>query len=144
MIKEQVIKKIVTPQFGELEVLQDYIFSFENGILGFENLKDYVLISDEATDPFKWLISIDEPEIGFPIINPYFIDADYKFGKNYEASEYVPFVVVTLGNKAEGITANLKAPIVLNVESQHGEQIILSHDKYLPNHKLGSKSKKKV
>ncbi|MFN3782156.1 MAG: flagellar assembly protein FliW, partial [Candidatus Kapaibacteriota bacterium] len=51
---------IKTLQFGELEIEPQHIFYFENGILGFEDLHEFVLIADEETLPFKWLISIEK------------------------------------------------------------------------------------
>ncbi len=141
MIAEKEPRIIITPNFGELLVQNDYVFRFENGILGFEDLKDYILVSDEDTEPFKWLIAIEAPEIGFPILSPFFIDQTYKYGRDYEGEENVPFVIITLGGG--DITANLKAPVILNVETQKGEQVILPSEKYSPNHilKLNSEVK---
>ncbi len=133
---EQDIVKINTPHFGELEISKEHIFHFENGMLGFEELKDYVLISDEDTDPFKWLISLENPDIGFPLLSPQLIDLDYRYGKEYEDPYYAPFVVITLAGIDGNITANMKAPIILNIENLSANQIILPSEKYSPNHVL--------
>jgi flagellar assembly factor FliW len=133
---EQDLITIHTPHFGELEISKEHIFHFENGMLGFDNLKDYVLISDEDTDPFKWLISIEESDIGFPLLSPFLIDVNYKFGRDYEESYFAPFVVITLAGEDGNISANMKAPIILNIENLKGEQVILPSEKYSPNHIL--------
>ncbi len=133
------IRKIKTAQFGELEVEEQYIFRFEEGVLGFENLKEFVLISEEDSDPFKWLISVDEPAVGFPLISPWHIDVEYNPGKKFNLEKQVLFVVITLGDESGAITANMKAPIVLNIENQTGEQVILPKDKYSTTHLIYQK-----
>ncbi|GAB1370961.1 flagellar assembly protein FliW [Candidatus Kapaibacterium sp.] len=130
-------RKIVTLHFGELIIENDYIFMFPEGILGFENLREFVLISEEESEPFKWLISIDEPNIGFPLLSPWLIDIEYNPGKNFAFENLVLFCIVTLEDENKQMTANLKAPIVLNTEKQTGEQIILTNDKYSTNQVIG-------
>ncbi len=120
-------------QFGELEIADENIFTFPEGILGFEDLKKYVLISDDNTAPFKWLLSIDSPEIGFPIISPWLIDLSYSPGKNYDYNQTIPMVIVTIGGGVGNMTANLKAPILLDISDCTGEQIIIPTDKYSTN-----------
>lgn len=128
------IRKIKTPHFGEIEFEPKHVFHFKNGMLGFDNLHDYVLISEEETAPFKWLINIEEPEIGFPLISPWFIDLGYNPGKSYDIDTQVIFVVVTLEDELGNMTANLKAPVVLDISEQTGEQVILPTDKYSPSY----------
>ncbi len=125
-------RKVNTLHFGTIMVEPEYIFKFENGLLGFEMLREFVLISDEETLPFRWLVSVDEPTISFPLLSPWLIDLSYKPGKQYEESNFVLFSIVTLEDDAGNMTANLKAPIVLNITNQTGEQVILTNDKYSP------------
>ncbi len=120
-------------QFGELDIAKENIFTFSEGILGFEDLKQYVLINDDNTAPFKWLLSIDNPDIGFPIISPWLIDFEYIPGKDYDYSKIIPMVIVTIGGGANNMTANLKAPILLNIDELSGVQIIIPNDKYSTN-----------
>lgn len=127
---------IKSSQFGELEVSPENVFTFEEGLLGFEEYKKYVLISDEITEPFKWLIALEEPEIGFPIVNPWHIDIEYNPGKKYNYEVVVPMVIVTIGGGVSEMTANMKAPLLLNIEDMSGEQIIIASDKYSTNEKV--------
>lgn len=133
------IRRIKTLQFGELAVEPQHIFRFPGGILGFENLREFVLISEEESAPFKWLISMDEPEIGFPLLSPWYIDITYNPGRSFDPEKQVVFVVVTLEDEKGLMTANMKAPLMLNVEEQSGEQIILPKDKYSPNFVISRK-----
>ncbi|MBM2814346.1 MAG: hypothetical protein HW421_1108 [Ignavibacteria bacterium] len=132
-------KVIKTGQFGELEVNTEHIFRFDNGILGFEDLREFVLISDEDTAPFKWLLSIEQPEIGFPLLSPWFIDLTYEPGRFFDVNKNVIFVVITLADAGGLMTANLKAPILLDVPEQVGQQVILPSDRYSPNYVIQKK-----
>ncbi len=138
MAKKRVIK---TNYFGELEIDEEYIFKFKDGMLGFEDLHDYILISEESTAPFKWLISVDEPEIGFPLLSPWHIDVYYDPGINYDLEKQVLFVVITLEDENGEMSANMKAPVIFNIEKQTGEQIILPSDKYTTNCVIAKKQK---
>ncbi|MCB0701222.1 MAG: flagellar assembly protein FliW [Candidatus Kapaibacterium sp.] len=131
MEKQEVsILKIKTLHFGEIEIENDKIFHFPDGLLGFEDFNSFVLINHEETAPLRWLISIDDPTIGFPLINPWMVDIKYNPGKNVDLEKEAAFVVITLGNKERQMTANMKAPLVLGVETRIGRQIVMSSDKY--------------
>lgn len=138
--KAQEVKKIFSSQFGELVIHPQHIFYFENGILGFEDLREMVLISDEDTLPFKWLISIEQPEIGFPVLSPWHLELFYDPGEDFDLEKQVLMVIVTLEDENGQMTANLKAPIVLDVENQKGWQTILTTDKYSTNFVIPKKT----
>lgn len=133
-------KKILTRQFGEITVTDDLIFDFSNGILGFEHLNQFILISDEDTEPFKWLLSLENPEIVFPLLNPWQIDINYDIGNEFNHENDAVMVIVTLSDEDGSMTANMKAPIILNVVEQKGKQIILPSDKYSTNLIITKKS----
>ena len=135
------IKKINSIHFGEMEVLPSHVFKFDEGLLGFETLKDFVLVSDEDSEPFKWLISVDEPNIGFPLLNPWLLDVNYKPGKNINLEEEAVFSVVTLVNEENNMTANLKAPVIIDVNKNVGRQIIIPSDKYSPSFEIVTEAK---
>lgn len=131
--------KINSSNFGELEIQPNNIFYFENGLLGFETLNNFVLITDDDIVPFKWLMSIEEPEIMFPLISPFFIEAEYNAGKNVDLERYVLFCIVTFNDGKGNITANLKAPVILDSTNLTGEQIIIISDKYNVDHIISHK-----
>lgn len=135
------IRTITTPHFGEIEVEQQHIFHLQDGMLGFERLKDFVLISEKETEPFKWLISLDEPDIGFPLISPWYLDIQYKPVRDFDIENQVVFVVITLQDYDGNMSANMKAPVILNVDDQTGEQIIIPSDKYQTNFIIKTKKK---
>jgi flagellar assembly factor FliW len=137
-ITEQIT--IQSPDFGELEIQPNNIFYFEYGLLGFENLNNFVLITDDDIVPFKWLMSIEEPSIMFPLISPLLIVQDYNAGKDIDEDQVI-FAVVTLNDGSGNITANLKAPVILHSSELTGEQRILTTDKYDVNHIMNNTPK---
>ncbi len=122
--------KIQTKQFGELEFNEDKIIKFESGLIGFEELKDYLLLKEDD-DIFFWLNSIDEPEIAFPLIGTSLLDDNYPSENTNEA-----FAVVTLNSDPRKITVNLKAPVYIDQEEKVGHQKILDTDKYSVDYNL--------
>jgi flagellar assembly factor FliW len=125
-------RRIETMQFGELEVEPAHIFLFNEGLLGFEDFREFVLVSEEQTVPFKWLISVEEPEIGFPLLSPWHLDMTYEPGRDFDFNRHVAMVVITLEDEKGFMTANMKAPIILDVADQTGRQLIIPSDKYSP------------
>lgn len=128
--QEVSLLKIRTLHFGDIEIESDKVFNFPDGILGFESYNSFVLINHDETAPLRWLISIDDPNIGFPLINPWMVDIEYNPGRNVNLEIEAAFVVITLGNKERVMTANMKAPLVLDVNTREGRQIVMSSDKY--------------
>lgn len=123
-----------TYQFGEILVERDHIFTFAEGLFGFEDYHNFVLISEESTEPLNWLLSVDDPSIGFPVLNPLLLDSTYRVPDNLLDADTAIFVIVTLANKDGGMSANMKAPVFLHVATQQGKQVILSTERYSPEY----------
>ncbi len=134
---------IDTHQFGEVTVSQRHIFEFSDGLFGFENLHEFVLISVEESKPLKWLLSVEEPTIGFPVISPLLLDVQYNPGRKHMREGNVLFVIVNLRGSSGGMTANMKAPIILNPIDQSGQQVILTSERYSPEFEISSNARKK-
>ena len=128
--------KIVTRQFGELEFSEDLIIRFPNGMIGFEDCKRFIIINDEDYEPFRWLLAVDQVEIGFPVLNPFLVAPDYGkelpddlVEKLISAEEIMDiFCVVTLKGEVVKVTINLKSPVVIDYQKKEGKQIILQSD----------------
>lgn len=122
--------KIKTLKFDEIEFTDDKILHFDEGLIGFENLKRYLLINEDNSF-FYWLTSVDEPEIVFPLfpIRPLF--DDYNKIENFE-----PFGVVKLNQDISKISINLKAPVYLNQNERKGFQRIIDNDSFPFDYKL--------
>lgn len=122
--------KITTIKFGEFEYDSDKIIFFESGLLGFEQLKEYLLIKTDD-EFFYWLNSIDEPEIAFPLVGTRLLDVDYSYDKEYE-----PFGIVNLNKDPLKIVVNLKAPVFINQVEKKGFQKIFDLEEFSLNYSL--------
>ena len=123
-----------TYQFGDIFVEQEHIFTFAEGIFGFEDHREFVLISEESTEPLNWLLSVDNPSIGFPVVNPLLLDINYRVPESMLDKDTAIFVIVTLANRDGAMSANMKAPVFLHAATQQGKQVILSTERYSPEY----------
>lgn len=124
---------------GPIEYEEKDILTFNKGILGFEDLKKFILINLEEYEPFRLFHSLEDDELGLIVTSPYeFFEeytvklSDYVIGnleiKNPE--DTIILTTVTLNSNPKKITTNLQGPIVINSLRNLGEQIILDNSKY--------------
>lgn len=135
------MEKIVTKLFGEIGIDDEKVILFPDGIIGFGNLKKFLLVHDsEKKDGIiTWLQSIDEPGFAIPVIDPLIVKGDYNpvvedelLGGIGEITEDEVFVLVTLKVPSDitQMTVNLKAPIVINPNTKKGCQILTDNEEY--------------
>lgn len=134
--------KIETRLFGNIEIDVNKIINFSDGIIGFEDLKQFMIMHDAESEKSKilWLQSLDDGNIALPVIDPLMIKSDYNpvvedelFKNIGELVDGEIFVLTTLTVPADitKITTNLKAPIVINPVTLKGCQIIVDNDDYV-------------
>jgi len=133
--------KLVSSQFGEMKFEREAIITFPEGLLGFEEFKRYVIMDVKECEPFQWLLSIDDPELGFPILRPALVYLQYESELFEEWAEgntnvQMVYLIVTLDSDPTGVTADLKGPIVIDVNRRLGRQIILISRDYPTNYPL--------
>lgn len=128
--------KIDTKFFGEVEIDNKLIMNFQSGIPGFDDLKEYVLLNVEDRN-FRCLQSINEKEMCLLVISPwdYFKEYEINLSDNetseLQISNEKDVLVFNILTVREGnITANLVAPIVINLLNNKAKQIVLSDSKY--------------
>ena len=132
--------KIITEKFGEIQIDENLIFDFVEPIIGYDNLKKYVLVEHSENSAFKWLQSIEDASLAFPVTSPAYFDIDYQFeiptdkaeklGLNsVESLISLNIVTIPAGNPRKA-TINLLAPIIINAANKKGMQLILSNSNY--------------
>lgn len=131
--------KLNTKYHGILEYKETDIIVFKKGIPGFEYLKEFILVPAEENNLFYVLHSIEDENIGIVVASPFDILKDYEFELNEDKAAELKiesmediFILntVTLNSVLENITINLKAPIVINIKENIGEQLILDKVEY--------------
>lgn len=150
--------KVNTRLFGEIEIAQDKIIRFENGIIGFPDCKRFTLIFDETEDGerknISWLQSLDEPGFALPVMDPLLVKEDYdpqvehellKGLGNLTPENTCVLVTVTVPTDIKKMSVNLRAPVVINAEELKAEQLIVEDSfpvKYMIYDILQDKKKK--
>jgi flagellar assembly factor FliW len=133
-----------TRYFGELDIEESGIFHFSHGVPGFEGVKRFILIdNEEESSPFKWLQGVDEPKPAFVIVDPFAIKNDYEVNLSDEvlreleikdAGTVSVYCIVVVPDDISKMTVNLQAPLIINIASHKGRQVILDTDRYGVRH----------
>lgn len=134
--------KVNTKIFGEVEIEDEKIVEFPNGIIGFPDLKLFTLIFDEdkgVNAGIRWLQSVEEPSFAMPVMDPLKADETYnpsindellKPLGNLESDNMLVLVTVTVPREIEKMSVNLRGPIIINVEERKAVQIIVDGEEY--------------
>lgn len=138
--------KINTTKFGELEVNKDSIFDFVTPIIGFKDLKKYAIIDYKPDSPFKWLQSMEDMDLAFPITLCSFFGIDYQFDIPDEEAKtlgiesaddiFVCNIANIPSSNPQAATINMLAPIVVNIVNKKAMQIILKNTNFEVRHRL--------
>ncbi len=130
--------KINTTRFGELEVEKSDKIFFKEGLLGFENLKNFFVVDPGDQTLILWLQSAEEPNVAFPIIEPKIYKPEYTVQlvpsemqslSLENINDAVVYSILTIPQVVTEMNANLKAPIIINNKSKLGRQIVLQDSK---------------
>lgn len=131
-----------TKNFGEINIDDDKIIVFENGIVGFPELREFALIYNEergAGSSIKWLQSMNNPDFALPVMDPLVVDVSYnpevedellKPLGGLDLEDLLVLVTVTVPKQMKDISVNMKAPIVINAVTKKAVQIIVDGDEY--------------
>lgn len=135
--------KVNTVRFGELDVGTDEIITLPEGVLGFSELRRYCLVDPGDDTLILWLQSLDDSAIAFPLLEPKIFKNDYivklsaqelKALKLDSINQSIVFTILTIPRDVTQMTANLKAPIVINLREQIGRQVVLQENEYTLKH----------
>ena len=131
--------KINTVRFGEVNIAEEKILTFENGLPPFGGCCRFTIINSEETEPFLWLQSLDDADVALAVINPFCLFPDYapivnerdleQLG-NPPDDEVLALTVAVIPRKYENMTTNLLSPILINPNNNHAMQIIMENSEY--------------
>lgn len=140
------MKKFETTRFGEIEVEEEKIVTFENGIPAFSGETEFVILPYEEESPYYFMQSLKTPELAFILTIPFLFFPDYQIEIDDKSVKELGIVnqdnvalysIVTIPNGSlRYMTANLLAPIVLNTENMKAKQIIMEKSNYKTKHRL--------
>ncbi len=134
---------IETSRFGQLEVDDARLITFDEGILGFPDQKRYALVQTGEGSGFYWLQAVCTPELAFVVCDPRLFVTDYQVPVKTEDLQSIELADASTGqvfiivNKVKDLlTGNFQGPLVVNVENRHGKQLVLSDKRYSTRHPL--------
>jgi flagellar assembly factor FliW len=119
--------KFSNRQFGEIDYEEKYLLDFPEGIIGFGEFNKFVIINDEDTQPFRWLVSVEDPDLNFPMIDPDLVAEGYR-STYIKEGDSMTFLIVALKDPLNASTINLRSPLVIDNASKVGRQVILQDD----------------
>jgi flagellar assembly factor FliW len=130
-------------RFGTFDVPSERILHFPQGLIGFPSCRRYVILEHRQGSPFKWMLSIDNPELGFAVANPYELVGDYCPPIELAArllatdpTEVALFAVVTIPPDPTRMTVNLMAPVAVDLRTNTARQIVLEDSRFPSSYML--------
>lgn len=130
--------EVQTSRFGLVRCQEEDVIQFPEGILGFADLRRFVLLDDPSDEIFAWLQSCEIPQIAFPVLEPELFTPNYQLNLTKHDLEsldlkkaatgpkaFTSFAIITVPEDPTQMTANLKAPVVINIEKRMARQIVL-------------------
>jgi flagellar assembly factor FliW len=130
--------KIDIEQLGlkEVPVDPETLFTFAEGLAGFEDCKRFKIFHEEGKPSIFWLQSVDDSEVMFPIVTPEALDVEYQIELSdadctliglASAEDAAVAIIVYRDEAANGkIAANTRSPLILNLKARKGMQKILN------------------
>ena len=141
---EPIMEPIKTTRFGDKVIEENRVIQFPQGLPGFPDHKQFVLLEHKPGSPFMWLQSTDTPDLAFVVTDPFLIVGDYLrdappqdrdriWGKNGDTPLLLTIVNIPRGEPRK-MTANLQGPLVIDVQARTGKQVILAYSGYTTRH----------
>lgn len=138
---------VKTKYFGEVELPEEKIITFDRGLIGLTDYKKFTILYDcEKEDGnIQWFQSVEEPTLALPIIKPWIIRNDYNpvvedellrgLGELTEEN-LVILLTMTVPQDIKEMSVNLKAPLIINANTRKGAQIIVENSDYEVKYKI--------
>ena len=131
--------QIDTVRFGQVEIDEAKLITFDDGIPGLEEYHKYALLQFEESYPIIWLQSAEDSAVCLPVMDTFAVIRGYVFDiddtdvKTLELSGPEDLHVVSvlvIPDEIKNMTANLAAPIIINTVSGKAKQIVLAGSDY--------------
>jgi flagellar assembly factor FliW len=144
--------KCMTVRFGEINFKEAEVINFPKGILGFSQLTRYVILEREEIAPFKWIQSVEDPNVAFVIMNPVQFFPNYKLEINEKELEelnytnsrdLIAYVIVNIPQDISLASADLLGPLVINSKKRLAKQAVMPESPYTTRHYLMDELRKR-
>ena len=125
---------VQSTRFGELDVAEEQILAFPQGMLGFPDEKKFAIMEYKPESPFYFLQSVVDADLAFLLINPFAFFNDYEFSMDDAliaeiglTAQNPPavFNIATVKDKLENMTVNLAGPVLVNYRDRKAMQLVI-------------------
>lgn len=132
--------KLQNTKLGDIEFDDAKIVNITDGLVGFSDVRRFVLLDARAGSPFRWFLAVDRPELAFVVTDPDQFFKDYETEipdddlgavEYREGDELARLTLVTVrGRRKVDTTLNLRAPVIVNLRTMTGRQILMKTDRW--------------
>jgi len=132
--------EINTRDFGSVQVEDDAIYNFPEGLYGFEDDKQFAVFAKSFENiSFLYLQSTQNPVPCFLVFEPWELHPDYHpvlTNEDMAACEVetiddlIFLVIASVPASIEQLSINIKSPVVLNPKTRKARQVILQNPDY--------------
>jgi flagellar assembly factor FliW len=138
--------RLAKTRFGDIEVDDSRAVNFPRGLIGFPEARRFVLLEPRGRVQIAWLQSLDVPELAFPVVDGATLGNSYPQpppqelarGAGLGATQLALLVIVASAGQHKNLVANLLAPLVVDLESRTGAQVVLDHRAFSASAPLGT------
>lgn len=127
--------EIATNRFGTVFVSEDQVWTFPQGLIGFQHLKRYVLLDSRKGASLQWLQALEDPSVAFLVCDPRVFLPSIEIRLPEESLpletakdrriEDLLILALLYVDRAEGkLKVNIQAPLVLDPASRRGVQAV--------------------
>ncbi len=127
--------RIETQRFGTLQVDEQELFLFPQGLIGLETLRQWILVADPKNPAVAWLQSASRGDRALAMISPRMFVSNYRVHVPRRSLEVLQlrndhrtYVLTTLAGKRGAVTTNLRAPVIVNLDRRLGCQVVTGDD----------------
>ncbi len=137
--------KVKTTRFGEIDVPDETLITFPEGVVGFKEAHGFVIFDCGDQGLFKWLQSTDIPELAFVICESHLIVPNYQVVIGQKERDLLELqntedaavcLILVIPEDPQETTGNLLGPIVMNAQSRLGMQLVLVNPEYSTRYKI--------
>jgi flagellar assembly factor FliW len=138
-VQEPSTMQIATSRFGTVEVTEESLIRFDNGLIGFPQEHVFALIPHGTSTMIAWLQAVDKPELAFPVVSAHGLVSDYpdvpvavaaeKAGLGTDL-EQIAILAVLCAAQGAPASVNLLAPILIDVSTRRGAQVFLEGSRF--------------
>ncbi len=144
--------QLATANFGDIDYREESVLEFPEGLPAFEQERRFVAIEEQATSPVIFLQSLARADLAFITLPALLVEPGYRPALSAEdlqalglaaerqpeqGAEVLCLAIITI-SEGRPPTANLMAPVVVNLRTRRALQAIQSEAGYSHQHPLGA------